>query len=270
MTNPDNTPNNVSMDRPNVARMYDYFLGGSHNFIIDRKAAEHVLSVYPEAILGAKVNRAFLGRAVSYALEQGVDQFLDIGSGIPTAGNVHEIVHTINPEARVVYVDNDPIAVAQSKQLLTNVPHTEAVLADARQPQDILEHPAVTNLLDFDRPVAVLMIALLHFIPEDDEAKNIIKSIRNVLSSGSYLVISHGTSEHVPPDVIEKVAKLYAMSNSPAGGRTKTELTSLFTGFNLIEPHIVFAPEWRPTSPDDLGLDDSHRTAMLAGVGRKP
>lgn len=180
----------ITMDRPSPARMYDYCLGGSHNFPADRQAAEQLLAVYPDASLMMRANRAFLRRAVRFLVEHGIDQFLDIGSGIPTVGNVHEIVHQRNPAAHIVYVDSDPIAVRHSLAVLRDIPSATIIQADARQPEHILAHPEVHRLLDFNRPVAVLLVALLHFITDDAEASSLVDALRLSLIPGSYLAPS--------------------------------------------------------------------------------
>ncbi|MEM8534174.1 MAG: SAM-dependent methyltransferase [Chloroflexota bacterium] len=270
MTNPNNTSNNLSMDRPNAARMYDYFLGGSHNFIVDRKAADQVLNIYPDTALIARVNRAFLQRVVKYLLRQGINQFLDIGSGIPTAGNVHEIVHATKPDARVVYIDNDPIAVAQSKQILANNPHADIIDADARQPEAILSHSITTSLIDFQKPIAILLVSLLHFIADDAEVKKIISTLRNATVSGSYLVLSHITKENIPEEIAKQAEQIYKNSSTPICYRTQVEMQALFDGFELIEPGVVIPPQWHSENPDDLGLDKLDRIALYGGVGRKP
>ncbi|NOK62496.1 MAG: hypothetical protein GFH27_549293n230 [Chloroflexi bacterium AL-W] len=269
MTDPNDTPNNLSMDRPNAARMYDYFLGGSHNFIVDRKAADQVLNIYPDTALIARVNRAFLQRTIRYLLQQGIDQFLDIGSGIPTAGNVHEIVHATKPEAHVVYIDNDPIAIAQSKQILANTPHADIIAADARQPEAILAHSTTTKLLDFQQPMAVLLVSLLHFIADDTEIRKIVSAIRNAVVSGSYLVISHITKENISEEVAKQGEQIYKNSSTPIIYRTHAEIKAFFDGFELIEPGIVVPPQWHPSGPDELGLDKLDRIALYGGVGRK-
>lgn len=257
------------MDQPSPARMYDYFLGGSHNFPIDRQVAEHVLTIYPDAALNARVNRAFLRRAVRFLVGQGIDQFLDIGSGIPTVGNVHEVAQQGNPGARVVYVDCDPIAVHHSIGTLKDIPTATAIQADARQPEDILTHLEVRRLLDFGRPIAVLLLAVLPFITDDVEARSAVNSLREVLASGSYIAIAHGTYEGAPRDVLEQAERLYAGTTNPAKGRSRSEILSFFNGLDLIEPGLVYAPLWRPESPQDLFLDQPERSILLVGIGYK-
>ncbi len=266
------TPNRSDMplDKPSPARMYDYFLGGYHNFEIDRRAAEQVLAIHPETPLIMRANRAFLRRAVSLLSERGIDQFLDIGSGIPTVGSVHEIVQRTNPATRVVYVDVDPIAVAHSEAILKDVPNTAVIEADARHTEQLLEHPELRRTLDFSRPVAVLLVALLHFVTDDDDALRMVRTFRNALPSGSYLAISHGTNENAPSDVIEQGGKVYARSTNPAMARSRSQIATFFEGLELIEPGLVYAPLWWPEGPDDLFVDQPERSINLVGVGRKP
>lgn len=259
----------ITMDRPSPARMYDYFLGGSHNFPADREAAEKVLALYPDVALIMRANRAFLRRVVRFLLDRGIDQFLDIGSGIPTVGTVHEIVHQHNPNARVVYVDRDPIAVHQSLAMLRDIPSATIIQADARRPEYILAHPEVQRLLDFDRPVAVLLVALLHFIMDYAEATSLVDAFRHGVAPGSYLAISHGTDESAPRDTIARTEGQYARTTNPSRTRSRAQIASFLDGLELVEPGLVYAPCWHPDSPDDLFLDEPWRSANLVGVGRK-
>ena len=203
------------MDKASPARMYDYFLGGSHNFPIDRRAAEKVVSVYADMPLVMHANRGFLRRAVRYLVAQGIDQFLDIGSGILTAGSVHEIAHRENPASRVIYVDSDPIAVHHSSAVLKDDPSAAVIQADARQPDYILSHSDVGRLLDFNQPIGLLLVAVLPFIAEDHEAYATVRYLRAALPSGSYIVISHGTYEDAPQEVVVQAERLYATTTGP-------------------------------------------------------
>ena len=270
MNTPAWEPGDVPLDKPSPARMYDYFLGGYHNFEIDRRAAEQMVSLMPDIKLITRANRAFLRRVVTFLANQGVDQFLDIGSGIPTVGSVHESVHRINPAARIVYVDIDPIAVAHSEAILKDVPNTAVIQADARRPAQILEHPEVRRLLDFGRPVAVLLVALLQFVPNDEDASGMVRAFRDALSSGSYIAIAHGTDEGVPRDIVEQGIKIYARSTNPVTGRSRAQIAQFFEGLELIEPGLVFVPLWRPEDPNDIFLDQPERSINISGVGRKP
>lgn len=249
-------PDDDPLAKPNVARMYDYFLGGYHNFAADRATAEQVRAIYPDASL----------------VVQAVDQFLDIGSGIPTVGNVHEVAHRANPAARIVYVDSDPVAVIHSQTMLEGNPNVGAIEADARRPEDILNHPTVRRLLDFGKPLAVLLVALLHFITDDDEAYGVVRVLRDALTSGSYIAISHAidATENAPRTVIAQSEKLYARSSNPGKTCSRAQIEQFFTGLELVEPGLVYTPRWRPEGPRDVFLDQPGRSVVLAGVGRKP
>jgi hypothetical protein len=262
-------PDDVPLDKPSPARIYDYLLGGSHNFEVDRLTAEKVITVNPDARLIMHANRAFLRRVVRFLIEQGIDQFLDIGSGIPTVGNVHEVAQAVNPSARIIYVDIDPVAVRHSEAILEDNPNAVVVQADARQPDQIMSHPEIRRLLDLSRPAAVLLIALLHFVTNDQEAFGLVRILRDALAPGSYLAISHATNESLPREVVEQSEKLYERSTNPAKARSRAQIERFFDGLELLEPGLVYAPLWRPESPDDLFLDQPERSANLVGVGYK-
>jgi len=261
----------VPLDRPNVARMYDYYLGGYHNFAIDRQAAERAIAIYPDLPLVMQANRAFLRRAVSFLAHAGIDQFLDIGSGIPTVGSVHEVAQQINPAARVVYVDIDPIAVAHSEAILEGNPHATSIRADARQPDKILAHPALSALLDLRRPVGILMVALLHFVTDDATAIHLVRRLVDGVGSGSFLVLSHATrdTEAVPPEVREQMQRLYGGTSSPLIDRPHDKIAQFFDGLELIQPGVVYVPLWRLEGPDEVFLDQPARSISSGAVGRK-
>ena len=239
-------PQDVPVDRPSVARMYDYYLGGHHNFAVDRKAAEGAISIWLDLPLVMQANRAFLRRTVQFLAGQGIEQFLDLGSGIPTAGNVHEVAQQANPAARVVYVDVDPVAVAHGRALLKDDPQTIAVQADVRRPDDILDQAEVKRLLSWDRPVAVLLLAVLHFIPDDAEAYDVVRRLRRATSPGSFLVISHATNENIPADVHAQMTRLYSRTSSQLVGRTRDQIARYFDGLEMVEPGLVYLPRWHP------------------------
>jgi SAM-dependent methyltransferase len=262
-------PDNVPMDRPSSARMYDYFLGGWHNFAIDRQAADAAAAIYPDFPLVMRANRAFLYRAVRFLAQQGIDQFLDIGSGIPTVGNVHEVAQRLNPASRVVYVDIDPIAVAHSEAILQGNAQATIIQADAREPERILEHAAVRPMFASGRPVAVLLAAVLPFIADGDVAQRVAKVFRDALPPGGYVALSHGTHDSLPAPVIDQLLRLYAGTTNPYATRTQTEIAAYFDGLDLVAPGLVLTPLWRPDRPDDLLLDDPVRAAIFAGVGFK-
>jgi hypothetical protein len=216
----------------------------------------------------ARANRDFLGRAVRFLVESGVRQFIDLGSGIPTMGNVHEVAQTASPGARVVYVDNDPVAVAHSASLLSGNPDADIVDADIRRPADILGSPQVRGLIDFEQPVAVLMNAILHFVTAEEDPAGIVAAFRDVLPEGSWLAMSHATNQD-RPDTAAAVGKLYrSRATSPVTARSYDEILALFTGFDLAEPGLVHVPLWRP-APDEKVPDNPSEYWVYAGAGRK-
>ena len=262
-------PLGVPLDRPSHARIYDYLLGGYHNFEIDRIVAEQVIKVLPDARLSALINRAFLRRVVHFLIAQGIDQFLDIGSGLPTVGNVHLVAQAANPAARIVYVDIDPIAVAHSLAILKDNPKATAIQADVRQPDQILNHPEVRRLLDFGKPLGLLLIAILHTVTDDQRAYDAVRVLRDALAPGSYLAICHATNESSAREAIQQAMNV-ARAASDSKMRTRAEIERFFEGLELVEPGVVYVPSWRPEGPDDLFLDCPDRSLGLAGIGRKP
>mgnify|MGYP001304101619 CR=1 FL=1 len=262
-------PDSIDVEKPSAARMYDYYLGGYLNFEADRQAAEQVLQVAPVVREIAVSNRAFLQRAVTYILEQGITQFLDIGSGVPTVGSVHELVQRSVPDGRVVYVDIDPVAIEHAKALLEDNPNVGAIQADARQPEQILHHPTTQSLLDFDQPIGILLVSLLHFL-EDEAAFTLVQTLRETMARGSYLALSRVTSEGVPEEVTRQLAAIYARSSAAVGkAHTPDQIAQLFEGLEVVEPGIVWLPLWRPRSQRNPLLDEPERSMMLAGVGYK-
>jgi hypothetical protein len=261
---------NVDPHVPSAARMYDYFLGGSHNFEADRQAADKVIEAMPDAPLIARVNRAFLGRAVRYLVGRGVRQFLDIGSGVPTVGNVHEIAQGLDADARVVYVDVDPVAITHARQMLEHDERATAIVADLRDPDDLLallDHPHRRAVLDLTRPVGLLMVSMLHFVP-GEVAYDGVDALRKVLAPGSYLAVSHPVTEAVDQRTADDVEAVYRRTTTPGGLRTRAEVERFFDGFALVPPGLVWVPEWQPDdaerSPAGIG-----RVGMVAGVGRR-
>jgi S-adenosyl methyltransferase len=238
-------PPGVNMQVPSAARAYDAMLGGAHNFAADRAFAHKAELVFPGVALSCRANRAFLRRVVLYLVEAGVRQFLDIGSGIPTVGNVHEVVQAVDPGCRVVYVDNEPVAVAHSELLLKDTDNATIVSADLRDPDSVLNADETRRLIDFDQPVALLMFAILHFIPDADDPACLVARYREVLPTGSYLGITHATADSRPEEM-SALEKLYATSSNPAVARPTAWITSLFGDFKLVGPGAVYAPEWRP------------------------
>jgi len=256
-----------------AARIYDYHLGGTHNFPADRAAAQAVADRFPLTPAIARAARAFLGRSVRYLADNGVRQFLDVGSGIPTVGNVHEIAQGVAPESRVVYVDIDPVAVSESREILEGNAYATAIRADVRSPGAVLGHPEVRRMLDFDRPIAVLLCAVLHFVPDDAVAKAAIAELMDAVPSGSYLVISHaGTEDPDHEEGVELIKDVYKRQTAtPFTTRTRTEVTRFFDGLELIEPGVVWSPLWRPAPDDPQDFRDRPELAVGFGaVGRKP
>ena len=270
MTESNWVPEEVPLDRPNVARMYDYFLGGAHNLAVDREAAEQLYKLFPDLPLIAQANRAAMRRAVLALVDSGVDQFLDVGSGIPTAGPVHDIAQRVNPKTRVLYVDVEPVAVAHSQAILQSVPNTLAIRADARHADELMQRPDVRQFFDFARPIGVLLVALLHFVPDSDDARQIVRSLRDAIPSGSYIVITHAATEQNEQGRLNAVENVYGRSTSPFHFRSREEIASLFDGLDLIDPGLVYLPLWRPESEDDPLMDDPARVNGYIGVGRKP
>jgi len=263
-------PEEIAADRPNTARIYDYLLDGYHNFGIDRVTADRLIQINPDVRLAAHVNRAFLRRCVRFLAEQGIDQFLEIGSGLPTAGHVHQIAQEINPAACVVYVDIDPIAVAHSQAMLRGSSTATAIRADVRQPRQVLDHAEVKRLLDLSRPAAVLFCAILHLIPDDDEAYYVVSTLRDALAPGGYVAVSHPSCEDAPPGIIEGINKATATAPAAYQYRRHAQIRRFFDGIELVEPGLVLTPLWRPEGPDDLLVDEPQRAFCLAGIGYKP
>jgi SAM-dependent methyltransferase len=265
-------PDEVDIERPSVARMYDYFLGGSHNFPSDRDLAKQAQSVFPDAPYVVRANRAFLGRAVAALCAAGIEQFLDLGSGIPTVGNVHEIVAAHRPGARTVYVDSDPVAIAHASALLRDTADVAVVHADLRDPAAVLREAGEAGGLDLTRPVAVLLVSVLPFVPDEDDPARIVRAYRDATAPGSYLAISHGTNDYRPKQVGE-VETVYARTTQPGVFRGKAEVEEFFAGYELLDPGLVDIIHWRP-EPEVLRADplggDPARYSLIAGVGRQP
>ncbi|MCX3062793.1 SAM-dependent methyltransferase [Streptomyces beihaiensis] len=270
MQRPAWAPHGIDITVPSVSRIYDYYLGGSHNFEVDREAARRAMEFMPGLPKIMQANRAVMRRAVRYALDQGITQFLDIGSGIPTFGNVHEVAQRASPGARVVYVDHDPVAVAHSKAVLEGNPDTAVLAADLRTPKDILTSAEVRELLDLDRPVALLLIAVLHFVEDDDDPVGAVAELSAALAPGSLLVVTHASYEGMPisTDRADGAVDVYRNEvRNPLIMRSHEEIARFFTGYETVEPGIVPMPLWRPqTAPED---EDPYTFAGYVGVGRK-
>lgn len=263
-------PDDIEIEKPSAARMYDYYLGGSHNFAADRQLAARTIEAWPDVAHLCQANRAFLTRSVTHLASIGIDQYLDLGSGIPTAGNVHEVVHAINPRARVVYVDADPVAIAHSTALLEHVPEAAAAYADLRDPEAVLSSPQVAGFLDLTRPVALLMFASLPFVPDEDDPAAIVATYRDATAPGSYLALSHGTSDYRPA-AVRRVEDVYTQASHSMHLRSRKDIDAMLDGYELLDPGLVDVIRWRPEpqSPPDPLDGDVARYSLLAAVGRR-
>jgi len=247
------------------ARIYDYLLGGKDNYAADREAGDALIAAYPTMVELARANRAFLGRVVRFlAGEARIRQFLDIGTGIPAAGNTHQVAQEVAPDSRVVYVDNDPVVLAHARALLASGPHgaTDYVDADARNAGTVLEQAART--LDFSRPVAAISLLTLHAISDDDDPHAIMAEIMDAVPEGSYLAISHPASDIEPDKVTDLQARVNKLSHQQYTGRSYAQVMGFFAGLELVEPGLVQVHQWRP------GIETDRTLALWAGVGRKP
>jgi hypothetical protein len=261
----------IRQDVPHSARMYDYFLGGKDHYAVDREAAERVLQVFPNMRTAVRANRAFMRRSTRALAQQGLRQWLDIGTGIPTSPNLHEVAQAVAPDVRVVYVDNDPVVLAHSRALMTSRPEgrTAYLHGDVHDPDAILAAPQLAETLDLGRPVALSMVALLHFVPDLAEARSIVDRLLAPLPSGSALVLSHATAE-LDPDGAPKVQEIYNAAGTSLQLRSQAEFATLFEGLTLLEPGIVTAQRWRPDAADPLpdGVTDA-QVSFYAAVGIK-
>jgi hypothetical protein len=264
---------NATAKPATAARIYDYHLGGTHNFPADRAAAEAIAALFPMVGAVARNGRAFLRRAVHHMAAHGVRQFLDIGSGIPTQGNVHDVAARVDPTARVVYVDIDPVAVAESVDLLGGNPYATAIHGDLREPAAILTDPTVTRMLDFSQPVGLLLLAVLHFIADDDLAHQVVAELVRPLAPGSYLAVSHAATDvHVEAARIGGAEDIYRRATAtPFHLRSPAGVRRFFAGLDLIEPGITWTPLWRPApgDPTDFATNPA-ASAGLVGVARIP
>jgi SAM-dependent methyltransferase len=231
-------PEGIDTERPSSARIYDYFLGGAHNFAADRQVAEQLLASYPDVPQAAHANRAFLRRAVEYLVDVGIRQFLDIGSGIPTVGHVHEIAQRAAPDVRVVFVDIDPVAVEHSRQILAGNDLTGVVQEDIRRPEHILQAPEAQRLIDFQQPVAVLIVSLMHFVPDPDQHVSIITRLTEPLVAGSYLALSHVTNDGKRDWSEGK--EIYSRAGIQGTLRSRAQVEALFGDFDLVDPGLVW------------------------------
>jgi len=255
--------------KANVARVYDYWLGGTHNFVADREVGQRMATLDPWIPAACRANREFLGRVVRFlAMQCGVRQFLDIGSGIPAAGNVHEISQQAAPDASVLYVDHDQVAVALSQELLACNSRAGIIQADLRKPETIFCHPALGKLIDLTKPIGVLFISILHFVVDAEDPYGIVARYREAVAPGSYLVVSHATNQD-NPQLATAAEKLYTARAANGKARSREEILHFFGGWPLAEPGLAYAPMWRPDTPGDVP-DQPERFWFLAGAARKP
>jgi hypothetical protein len=258
-------PAKIDTSVAHPARMYDYYLGGKTHFAADRAAAETVLAVLPEGRDMAIANRAFLGRAVRFLARQGISQFLDIGTGIPSPGNTSEVLRDVNPDARVVFVDNDPIVTTHTRALLGDSGTASVLHGDLRDADSLLADPGIKHALDFSRPIGVLLVAVLHFIRDQDEPARAVEALRDAMPSGSYLVISHGTQDFSPARATAAV-RGYDEATAPFVLRSREVVERFFDGLDMVEPGVVQLPFWRPEGEVE---GDPSKIWLYAGAGRK-
>ncbi|MGI5456416.1 SAM-dependent methyltransferase [Streptomyces sp. CA-249302] len=257
----------IDTSKPHPARMYDYFLGGKDNYEVDREAAEQFIRAAPEVREGVRANRRFLQRAVRHVVgEGGVRQILDIGTGLPTEPNVHQVARAIAPDTRIAYVDNDPIVSTHSMALLDDADTaTSVVLADLRDPRAVLDHPEIREVIDFDEPVALLLVAVVHFLSAADDPYGIVTTLREALPTGSYLVLSHATGD-AHEDGREDAAKVYNRATATMNLRTHAEVQEFFGDFTLVPPGVVKVTDWHPEEPP---APDAPPIGIYGGVARK-
>ncbi|WP_084725588.1 SAM-dependent methyltransferase [Streptacidiphilus melanogenes] len=263
----------IRQDVPHSARMYDYFLGGKDHYAVDREAAERVLVVFPNMRTAVQANRGFMRRSTRALAQLGLRQWLDIGTGIPTSPNLHEVAQSVAPDARVVYVDNDPVVLAHSRALMTSAPEgrTAYIHGDVHDPEAILNAPQLASTLDLGRPVVLSMVALLHFVPDIREARSIVDRLFEQLPTGSALVLSHATAE-LDVEGAPKVQEIYNQVGTTLQLRSRAEFATFFEGLDLLDPGIVTAHRWRPDDDEAHRLPSSVTDAQVsfyAGVGVK-
>ncbi len=254
------SPAGIDVTTPNVARMYDYFLGGKDHFAADREAGDKILELVPEVTSVVRENRAFLIRAVRHLAALGVRQFIDIGTGLPTQNAVHEVA---GPGSKVVYVDSDPVVLVHGRALLGGRPDVTVIEGDLRDPAAILRDPDLRELIDLSEPVAVLLLAILHFIPDSDDPAGILGTLRESLAPGSHLVITHATQAGSRRHDVPKVTGVYEQSTAPVTLREYEEILPLFDGFELLDPGLVYVSQWQP---ENAGVHDPDRSRAFGGV----
>jgi S-adenosyl methyltransferase len=274
MTETGLVPQGVDPARPSPARLYDYFLGGTANFAVDRAAAEKLKAAAPEVVDGMWANRGFYGRAAVWIAEQGIRQFIDIGSGLPTQNNTHQAVHKVAADARVVYADNDPMVAAHADALLAEDGTTTVITADVRDPDALLGHPALLRLIDFAEPAGVLMTAVMHFVPDESDPWGLVARYMAAVAPGSYLALSHGTYENLPPNKVRAGVDMLAEAAENAYPRPRPEVERFFAGLDLVEPYagagpaVTYVGLWGAEDPAAADSDGSR--GFYCGVARRP
>lgn len=269
MERPAWAPPGIDISVPSVSRMNDFYLGGSHNFEADRKAAREVLRHLPGVPKVIQANRAFMRRAVTWAVGSGVTQFLDVGCGMPAFGSVHEVARTADPGCRVVCVDHDPVVVAQARTRLEGDPRAAAVLADLRKPRQILESPELAEVLDLASPVALVLVSVLHFVEDQDDPHGAVAELTQGLAPGSLIVITHAAYDGVPvpQEQTARAVSVYRDIRNPMTMRSQEQIARFFEGYEMVEPGLVSKPHWRPDAPAEQ--EDPYAYSGFAGVGRK-
>jgi S-adenosyl methyltransferase len=268
-------PPGVDVTRPSPVRLYDYYLGGTNNFAVDRAAADEIAKFFPALTDAAWANRGFHQRAVRWlAAERGIRQFIDIGSGLPTVGNTHEVAARVDPAIRVVYVDVDPMVAAYSARLLAGSGSATIITADLRDPDTVLGHPGLRDLINFGEPAGLLMTAVLHFVADGSDPWGLVRRYRGALASGSYLALSHGTADRIPSRAVDRGRQVYERATETVHPRSKREIARFFEGTELVPPYpgaaadLTFAGEW---GAEDPALADSDGSRVLyCGVARCP
>jgi hypothetical protein len=267
-------PDGVDVTRPSPARLYDYYLGGGNNFEVDRLAAEKMREIMPELSDMAWSNRGFHQRVAEFIASRGIRQFIDIGSGLPAAGNTHEVVLKTAPEARVVYVDHDPMVAAMAEGLIADPESAKLIMADVREPDVLLSHPVLTEMIDFSQPAGLLMTAVMHFVADGSDPKGLVARYVRALAPGSYLALSQGTSDNLPPKMVAAAREMYKRSTERLYPRPKAVIESFFEGLEIVEPYpgagpnLCFVGMWGADDPEAADSDGSR--IMYCGVARRP
>jgi SAM-dependent methyltransferase len=261
-------PEQIDTSRPHPARMYDYYLGGKDNYEVDRRAAERVIELEPNVLGATRANRAFLRRATAAVTRRGIRQIIDVGTGIPTSPNTHEVARAVDPDVRVAYVDNDPIVGVYAGARLTNHANTGFALADLRDPEAVLGHPVVRELIDLGEPVALLLVAVLHFVRDDEDPAGLVAALARDLAPGSCLVVSQATADFYEGDNLDAVYDVYRGATATLNLRGHAEVLPFFDGFDLLDPGVVPLLGWRPDGPALSPAEERH-IGCYVGVGVK-